>query len=82
MTAENTIDYVEIPAKDPAKAQAFFTELFGWQFETSVTKIRLVAFSGDKRPTSEQRRKMHELSHGQCFIANSVTTEVSTEPVS
>jgi len=33
MTPENTIDYVEIPAKDPAKAQAFFTELFGWQFE-------------------------------------------------
>jgi len=32
MTPENTIDYVEIPAKDPAKSQAFFTELFGWKF--------------------------------------------------
>ncbi len=33
MTPENTIDYIEMPAKDPAKAQAFFTALFGWQFE-------------------------------------------------
>ena len=33
MTPENTIDYVEIPAKDPAKAQAFFSGLFGWKFE-------------------------------------------------
>jgi predicted enzyme related to lactoylglutathione lyase len=33
MTPENTIDYIEIPAKDPAKAQAFFEALFGWQFQ-------------------------------------------------
>lgn len=33
MTAENTIDYIEIPAKDLAKAQEFFRELFGWRFE-------------------------------------------------
>ena len=33
MTPENTIDYVEIPAKDLSVARAFFTELFGWKFE-------------------------------------------------
>ncbi len=33
MTPENTIDYIEIPAKDLSVAQAFFTELFGWKFE-------------------------------------------------
>ena len=27
------IDYIEIPAKDPAKVRAFFTDLFGWKFE-------------------------------------------------
>jgi len=50
----------------------------------AMTKVILrpgVAFSGDKRPTSEQLEKMHELSHAQCFIANSVMTEVSIEPV-
>ena len=33
MTLENMIDYVEIPAKDPARAREFFTALFGWKFE-------------------------------------------------
>jgi predicted enzyme related to lactoylglutathione lyase len=33
MTPENMIDYVEIPARDPARAQAFFTALFGWKFQ-------------------------------------------------
>lgn len=30
MNAENRIDYVEIPAVDPAKARDFFVALFGW----------------------------------------------------
>lgn len=33
MSNENRIDYIEIPATDPAVAQAFFEALFGWQFE-------------------------------------------------
>ena len=33
MTAENRIDYIEIPARDPAEAQKFFEDLFGWKFE-------------------------------------------------
>lgn len=32
MTPENRIDYIEIPARDPAAAQTFFTALFGWKF--------------------------------------------------
>ena len=50
----------------------------------AMTKVILrpsVAFSADKRPTLGQLEKMHELSHVQCFIANSVTTEVTVEPV-
>lgn len=47
---------------------------------TKVTLRPRVAFSGDKRPTAEQRRKLHSQAHEQCFIANSVTTEVSIEP--
>ena len=55
------------------------------QGKLAMTKVKLrprVTFSGDKRPTAEQLDKIHEQSHEQCFIANSVTTEVSTEPVS
>jgi len=32
MNAENRIDYIEIPARDPAVAREFFSELFGWKF--------------------------------------------------
>jgi predicted enzyme related to lactoylglutathione lyase len=33
MDAEDKIDYIEIPARDPKKAWDFFTALFGWTFE-------------------------------------------------
>ncbi len=49
----------------------------------AMTKVMLrpkVTFSGNKQPASEQLEKMHKLSHEQCFIANSVITEVSIEP--
>lgn len=32
MSAENQIDYVEIPVADIPKARAFFEKLFGWEF--------------------------------------------------
>ncbi|MCO4798837.1 MAG: OsmC family protein [Colwelliaceae bacterium] len=48
---------------------------------TTVTLKPYVQFSGDKQPTLEQLEKMHHQSHEQCFIANSVKTEVFTEIV-
>ena len=50
----------------------------------SMTKVTLrpkVTFSGDNKPTLEQLEKMHHQSHEQCFIANSVKTEVVIEIV-
>jgi len=50
--------------------------------KTSVTKVRLrphIIFSGERQPTMEQLEKMHHMSHENCFIANSVKTEVLTE---
>ncbi len=50
--------------------------------KTAMTKVTLrsrITFSGDKQPTMEQLEKMHHQSHEQCFIANSVKTEVVTE---
>lgn len=34
MTAENKIDYIEIPAQDLPSVQRFFETLFGWKFES------------------------------------------------
>lgn len=45
-----------------------------------VTLRPKVTFSGEKQPTPEQIEKVHHQSHEQCFIANSVKTEVVTEP--
>ena len=33
MNGENKIDYIEMPAKEPAVAWAFFEGLFGWKFD-------------------------------------------------
>lgn len=46
---------------------------------TTVTLRPHVQFSGEKRPSKEQLEKMHHQSHEQCFIANSVKTEIITE---
>lgn len=48
----------------------------------SITKIILrpkIGFSSDKQPTREQIEKLHHQSHEQCFIANSVKTQIVTE---
>lgn len=46
---------------------------------TKVTLRPRVKFSGNRQPTTEQLEKMHHQSHEQCFIANSVKTDVITE---
>jgi organic hydroperoxide reductase OsmC/OhrA len=49
---------------------------------TSMTKVTLrpyIKFSGEKCPTIQQLDKMHHQSHEQCFLANSVKTEIVTE---
>ena len=47
----------------------------------AVTKVTLrprIAFSGDQ-PTAEQIDRLHHRSHEDCFIANSVKTEIRVE---
>lgn len=39
-----------------------------------------VSFSGDRIPTAEEREKLHASTHHECFIANSVQTEVRCRP--
>ncbi|MEZ8772300.1 OsmC family protein [Vibrio sp. 10N.247.310.17] len=46
---------------------------------SSVTKVTLrpdIVFSGSKIPTAKQLDKLHHLAHKNCFIANSVKTEI------
>jgi organic hydroperoxide reductase OsmC/OhrA len=48
---------------------------------TSVTLHPQVVFSGDKRPSRADLDAMHHQAHEDCYIANSVQTDVRCEPV-
>lgn len=51
---------------------------------TSMTRVTLrptVVFSGERQPIPEQIERMHHQAHEQCYIANSVKSEVVTEIV-
>src|SRR6266404_7166321 len=43
---------------------------------TRVTLNQRLKFSGDKEPTAQEIEEMNHAAHEQCFIANSVKTEV------
>ena len=48
----------------------------------AVTKVTLrpkVAWSGDRQPSAAEVARLHHRSHEDCFIANSVNTEVTIE---
>jgi organic hydroperoxide reductase OsmC/OhrA len=49
----------------------------------AVTKVTLkpkAVFSGDKQPSRDDIEHMHHQAHEDCFIANSVKTEITCEP--
>lgn len=46
-----------------------------------VTLRPRVEFSGERLPSREEVERMHHRAHEECFIANSVRTEVRCEPV-
>ncbi|HEY0302590.1 MAG TPA: OsmC family protein [Rhizomicrobium sp.] len=50
-----------------------------------VSRVRLrprVVFGGGTAPDAAALAEIHHLSHGECFIANSVKTDVSVAPQS
>ena len=48
---------------------------------TRVTLRPDARFSGDRQPDAQEVAAMHHEAHEECFIANSVKTEVRCEPV-
>ncbi len=45
-----------------------------------VSTVRLnprIVYSGEKVPTANDEKRLHHLAHEQCFIANSIKTEVT-----
>ena len=44
-----------------------------------VTLRPRIAFAGDKRPDQAEVARLHHLAHVECYIANSVRSEVRVE---
>lgn len=53
----------------------------GKMFISKVTLKPKVNFSGAQIPTQEEIDRMHHEAHTECFIANSVKTEIRCEPI-
>jgi organic hydroperoxide reductase OsmC/OhrA len=43
---------------------------------SKVTLAPAITFAGEKRPTQQQLDELHHLAHEECYIANSVKSEV------
>jgi len=52
----------------------------GIPWVSQVTLNPIIAYSGDKLPSATEQDHLHHLAHEQCFIANSVKTQVSVKP--
>ena len=48
---------------------------------SAVTLRPEVEFSGARQPSTDEIMQMHHIAHDECFIANSVRSEVRCEPV-
>ena len=49
----------------------------------AITRVTLrpeVRFAGERTPSDQDVRQLHDQAHHACFIANSVKTEVTVEP--
>jgi organic hydroperoxide reductase OsmC/OhrA len=79
--------FLSIAASNKFVADEYTDNAVGVMAKNSDEKIAMtrvilrpqVRFSGDRQPTLQQLEKMHRQAHEQCFIANSVKTEVVTE---
>ena len=79
--------FLSIAAKRRYVVESYVDEAVGVMGEnahgkTAVTRVTLqpsIIFSGERRPSRAQLEMMHHTAHENCFIANSVTTEVVTK---
>ncbi|MEZ9336732.1 OsmC family protein [Vibrio splendidus] len=81
------LTFLGIAAKQKYVIDSYVDEAIGVLEEdesgrSSVTVVTLrprIEFVGSKVPSSAQLDKLHHLAHNNCFIANSVKTEIRVE---
>ena len=52
----------------------------GVPWVSAVTLQPRITYTGDKRPSETEEEKLHHGAHEQCFIANSVKTDITVRP--
>jgi organic hydroperoxide reductase OsmC/OhrA len=52
----------------------------GVPWMSSVSLQPRIVYSGAKLPAAEDEERLHHVAHEQCYIANSIKTQVSVEP--
>lgn len=81
--------FLSIAAKNNFCVDSYFDEAYGVMgkddlgrlFITHVTLKPKALFIGDNLPTKDELLLMHDKAHKECFIANSVRTNVQCEPI-
>ncbi len=75
--------FLSIAAKKKFSIEQYTDEAIGvmetLNGKTAMTKVMLkpkIKFFGDQQPNTNQIKKMHDQSHEQCFIANSIKTKI------
>lgn len=52
----------------------------GKLFVSRITLRPAITFGGDKTPTADELDSLHHRAHDECYIANSILSEVVVEP--
>jgi len=87
LSACHMLTFLAIACKQKFVLDGYADEAVGHMEKNSegrmaITKVELhpkLKWGGDKTPSADELDKMHHLAHEQCFIANSVKTEVTVE---
>jgi len=79
--------FLSLAAKKGFVVDSYVDEAFGVMEKNeagkmAITRITLrpnIGFSGDKVPSAEELKSLHHTAHEECFIANSLKSEVVVE---
>ena len=81
--------FLSLAAKRGFVVDSYVDEAFGVMEKNetgklAITRVTLrpnIQFSGDKVPSAEELKSLHHTAHEECFIANSLKSEVLIEGV-
>jgi organic hydroperoxide reductase OsmC/OhrA len=81
------LTFLAVAAKKKFVLDEYMDEATGYMEKNAegrlaITRVTLrprLTFSGKKQPTAQEIEEMNHAAHEQCFIANSVKTEITIE---